>query len=224
MKANLIKKKITVIIKANIYLEDKTRPESYFDIDSPRLFIIEDLIEFLQKYSLNEYKTDSTSFRQNYILPDGRCILNPIGGKISIHPDIRAFSFFKKCKNSVMYINSEESIPSHIKILKISNIQNINKLTDFLQELSHILEEFKDLQKEFLPKSYKDMLCNIKDQLSVAVWFKFEIIFGIYSELFDNLHIFKTLSEILIKDFKDDKVIVAEFRQGYDAEKMRKAG
>lgn len=217
VERNLAQNMITVIINSDIYLEDKTRPESYFDIASPRLFIIEDFLTFLDKlHNDTAFEKDTLIFNDNFMLADGRCVLNPIVGDVKINPDLKAYLFFKNCKGSIMYTDYLDKIISLDSFMNFKNVKKLKDLLDFLEEHSHILDDNENLQKKFLPNSYKDVLYNVKDQLSVAVWFKFETIFGIYSELFENVNIFKTLTEILYTDLMHDNVAGVEFRQGYD--------
>lgn len=214
------KVKITLILQTELYLEDKTRPESksYLDIPFPRLLIIDDFLGLMDKLEKNEknLKPQIAFFKDNYILGDGRCVLNPISssGEVSIENDLRVYLYFKTCKNSVLYANKEFANEFGKKGFK--GIEPLHKLISFAEGQSHVLEEKQNLQSEFLPSSYKDLLYNVKVQLSVAIWFKFEMIFGLYEKLFDNENIFNYLSGKLAKEFFHEKVLGVEFRQGYD--------
>jgi len=60
------------------------------------------------------------------------------------------------------------------------------------------------------------MLHTNLDKESVAVWTKFENIFGIYNDLFENTSVFRYLNEMLLGSLLGDKVLGVEFRQKYD--------
>jgi len=217
---NYLKNFITSIIKGNLYLPDLTRPGNFYKIPSPRLLIITDFLGFLEKFYTGGYKRDVRNFKENYVLADGRCILDPISPSNAdnyVDPNVKAFYIFKICRNSVLYSkNINENLKLNYTSISSNSIKPLSDLTEFLKIKSHILNIDARSKKYFLPESYRDLLFSLKDQDSVAVWFKFEMIFGIYSELFENNTVFDQLNKFLLNDLINDKVIGVEFRQKYD--------
>lgn len=64
-----------------------------------------------------------------------------------------------------------------------------------------------------LPSSYGERVKNVREQLSVAVWYLFENVFGMQLTLFQNSSILKNLDEILSEKLKEQRVYGVEYRQ-----------
>jgi len=217
---NYNKKLITVIIKGNVYTPSKVRVNQFREIRSPKLLIIEDFIGFLEKFYSGKYKKDIENFKHNYILADERCIsdpMYPVNQANKINPSVKAYMIFKHCRGSIIYSKvSLSNSTFNLSFLDKARVKEFHVLSEYLQNFSHVLNGRSNLIKNYLSKTYLNMLHTNKDRESVAVWTKFENIFGIYTDLFDNTSVFKYLNEMLLGSLLNDKVIGVEFRQKYD--------
>jgi len=208
----------------NVYEEDKIKSGSFLSMSYPRFIFIEDIITVI--YSLNE--NTEKLFTDNFLLPDGRCVGNTEKTKnVPLNINIKNLYYFKYCKSKILFSSRLKDIKKEFVNKGLFTEGSLNKIAMDIKMINSILDKTSKIndgenlmqQDSYVPESFKEFLSSQKDILSNGIWFKFEAIFSLYENIFDNPLMLREILGYLANTFSEQKIYGVEFRQKFDVSK-----
>jgi len=222
--------KKSIIAKVNIFKPDRTEQKlnknthskKFSSVSSPKIYIFKDFEDTIIKY-YNNNSDNFSKIRKNLIEKEtGKCYelvsQSPIFEEFKEKEDEIYLAYLLFCKNSYIYLDEDEDRKNMINknasfLDSLDKIQGMKELKKFLDQHTNILKSNNDLLEAYLPDSYKNKIKNIKELLSVSVWYLFENIFNLISSLFSIDSIFEELNRKITDTWKNQNVLGVEYRQ-----------